>query len=144
MSIQPTPPNLLSASKEAVLESQAQALRENVGSLEEPVAVWKQRRSDETQREGGRGLLGWSFLDPVASCLSRGALRSSLPHTPTSPPPPKDSPGLRLRRLRPAFLLENQQRQPPRLRVLESPIPGRANQILPAPALCRTGPTLNV
>ena len=85
VSIHPTPPNLLSASKEAVLESQAQALRENVGSLEEPVAVWKQRRSDETQREGGRGLLGWSFLDPVASCLSRGALRSSLPHTPTSP-----------------------------------------------------------
>lgn len=38
VSIQPTPPNLLSASKEAVLESQAQALREKVGSLEEPVA----------------------------------------------------------------------------------------------------------
>lgn len=48
------------------------------------------------QREGGRGLLGWSSLDPVASCRSRGALRSSLPHTPISPPSPKDSPGLRL------------------------------------------------
>lgn len=70
VSIHPTPPNLLSASKEAVLESQAQALRENVGSLEEPVAVWKQRRSDETLRERvGEACLdgrSWTRLHPAS------------------------------------------------------------------------------
>lgn len=53
VSIQPTPPNLLSASKDAVLESQAQALREKVGSLEEPVA--ESGNNDGVMRLSERG-----------------------------------------------------------------------------------------